>query len=90
MSVGCNKVVDGRNDTYYSINMIGWGIAHDANVTAEGLRCCGALRYDIAGLSYILKGYNREIEIEVKKEGGDTVSGKGTLTLTLTLTLIGR
>jgi diacylglycerol kinase family enzyme len=45
----------GTPQTWYSLNLVGWGLAIDATIKAEGMRCLGGSRYDIATFLEILK-----------------------------------
>jgi len=61
----CNRIIDANGKTFYSINMIGGGIAHDANVRAEKMRCCGPMRYDCSALSMFCQCYSMSMEMEL-------------------------
>jgi len=61
----CNRIVDANGKIFYSINMIGGGLAHDANVRAEKLRCCGSIRYDCAALCLFCECYSMPMEMEL-------------------------
>jgi len=63
IAVDCNRITDANGKTFYSINMIGAGLAHDANVRAEKLRCCGPMRYDCSALCLFCECYSRQMEL---------------------------
>jgi len=71
----CNRIVDGNGKTFYSINMIGGGLAHDANVRAEKLRCCGTMRYDCSALCMFCECYSNPLDMELdgKKLSCDSI-----------------
>ena len=48
------RAVCGEN-IYYSLNLIGWGMATDISVLAEKLRFFGGQRYNIASVFEIIK-----------------------------------
>ena len=52
------RVVCGEN-IYYSLNLIGWGMATDISVLAEKLRVFGGQRYNIASIFEIIKNKRR-------------------------------
>jgi len=58
----CTSVSKG---VHYFFNEVGWGLAADSNETAESLRCCGTLRYDVGGLVQVLKGKRRHAKFNV-------------------------
>ena len=45
---------------YYSLNLVGWGMATDISVFAEKLRFIGGQRYNIASIFEIVKNKKRE------------------------------
>jgi YegS/Rv2252/BmrU family lipid kinase len=58
--------------TKYTVNVMGWGLGVDANVTAEGLRCCGPVRYDVGAVWNIVKNPLRELTCTID---GETLTG---------------
>jgi Sphingosine kinase and enzymes related to eukaryotic diacylglycerol kinase len=66
------RVVCGEN-IYYSLNLIGWGMATDISVLAEKLRFFGGQRYNIASLFEIIKNKRRDSKLIVdgKERDGD-------------------
>ena len=56
------KVKYGNNKILYSFNIVGWGVATDANRRAENLRWLGEIRYNIAAIIEVLKGTKRIAE----------------------------
>jgi len=60
-----NRIIDAYNKTFYSINMIGSGLAYDGNVRAEKLRCCGPMRYDCAALCLFCECYSMPMEMDL-------------------------
>ena len=50
-------------DIIYSFNIVGWGVATDANKRAENMRWLGTMRYNIAAIIEVLKGSKRIAEI---------------------------
>jgi len=49
----------------YSLNLIGWGMATDISVLAEGLRIFGGQRYNIASFFEIVKNKKRTAKLVV-------------------------
>ena len=47
--------IDHKGDTYFAINIIGWGMAAQVNILAEKLRWLGGIRYSIASLISVMK-----------------------------------
>jgi len=60
------RVVCGEN-IYYSLNLIGWGMATDISVLAEKLRLFGGQRYNIASVFEIIK--NKRIDSKLIVDG---------------------
>ena len=58
------RAVCGEN-TYYSLNLIGWGMATDISVLAEKLRVLGGQRYNIASVFEIIKNKRRDSKLIV-------------------------
>ena len=58
------KAVCGEN-IYYSLNLIGWGMATDISVLAEKLRFFGGQRYNIASVFEIIKNKRRDSKLIV-------------------------
>ena len=58
------RVVCGEN-IYYSLNLIGWGMATDISVLAEKLRFFGGQRYNIASVFEIIKNKKRDSKLIV-------------------------
>tara|TARA_B100000886_G_scaffold272136_1_gene196061 strand:- start:1164 stop:2051 length:888 start_codon:yes stop_codon:yes gene_type:complete len=58
------RAVCGEN-TYYSLNLIGWGMATDISVLAEKLRVFGGQRYNIASVFEIIKNKRRDSKLIV-------------------------
>ena len=56
------RAVCGEN-IYYSINLIGWGMATDISVLAEKLRVFGGQRYNIASVFEIIKNKRRDSKL---------------------------
>ena len=52
-----------EKNTYYSFNLIGWGVPTDSNILAEKLRWLGGVRYSISAIIEVLKGKDRFAEI---------------------------
>ena len=52
--------VKAANKKYYSLNLVGWGMATDISVFAEKLRFIGGQRYNIASIFEIVKNKKRE------------------------------
>ena len=51
--------VDCPDEVYYSLNLVGWGMATDISVLAEKLRILGEQRYNIASIFEIIKNKKR-------------------------------
>ena len=45
-----------KNKIIYSFNIVGWGVATDANARAEKMRWLGEFRYNVAAIIEVLKG----------------------------------
>ena len=58
------RAVCGEN-IYYSLNLIGWGMATDISVLAEKLRFFGGQRYNIASVFEIIKNKRRDSKLIV-------------------------
>eukprot|EP01084_Bolivina_argentea_P269834 458699_1 len=69
----------GKNKELYMINMIGLGIAIDAAMTADDLRCCcccccccsqcaNAFRYNLGALWQIMKGKTYEMDVIIEEK----------------------
>ena len=56
------RAVCGEN-IYYSLNLIGWGMATDISVLAEKLRFFGGQRYNIASVFEIIKNKRRDSKL---------------------------
>ena len=48
-----------KNKIIYSFNIVGWGVATDANARAEKMRWLGEFRYNVAAIIEVLKGSKR-------------------------------
>ena len=57
--------VKAANKKYYSLNLVGWGMATDISVFAEKLRFIGGQRYNIASIFEIVKNKKREAKLIV-------------------------
>lgn len=55
--------IETEQTTYYSFNLIGWGVPTDSNIIAEKLRWLGGVRYSISAVLEVLKGKNRFAKI---------------------------
>ena len=55
--------INTEKNTYYSFNLIGWGVPTDSNILAEKLRWLGGVRYSISAIIEVLKGKDRFAEI---------------------------
>tara|TARA_Y100001970_G_C14186919_1_gene833133 strand:- start:633 stop:1520 length:888 start_codon:yes stop_codon:yes gene_type:complete len=53
---------------YYSLNLVGWGMATDISIFAERLRFVGGQRYNIASIFEIIKNKKREAKLIVDGE----------------------
>ena len=53
------------DEVLYSLNLIGWGMATDISVLAEGLRIFGGQRYNIASFFEIVKNKKRTARLVV-------------------------
>ena len=53
------------DEVLYSLNLIGWGMATDISVLAEGLRIFGGQRYNIASFFEIVKNKKRTAKLIV-------------------------
>ena len=53
------------DEVLYSLNLIGWGMATDISVLAEGLRIFGGQRYNIASFFEIVKNKKRTAKLVV-------------------------
>ena len=53
------------DEVLYSLNLIGWGMATDISVLAEGLRVFGGQRYNIASFFEIVKNKKRTAKLVV-------------------------
>ncbi len=49
----------------YWLNLIGWGVAAEANTYAESCRCCGPLRYNVGGMMSVCQNKTRNVKLEV-------------------------
>ena len=61
------RAVCGEN-IYYSLNLIGWGMATDISVLAEKLRFFGGQRYNIASVFEIIKNKRRDSKLIIDGE----------------------
>ena len=66
--IDLGKITMNDGKIKYMINLIGWGLGVDANVTAESLRCCGPLRYDLGAVWQILLGTERRAKVNIDGE----------------------
>ena len=57
---------DANGVSYYSFNIVGWGIPTDANHLAEKLRWLGTSRYDIAAIIEVIRHKKRFGRIEIE------------------------
>jgi len=57
----CDTESDG--ETYYAMNLVGYGLGVESNVTAEKLRRLGKARYDVAILWNIIKSKNHNVTL---------------------------
>lgn len=57
---------------YYSLNLIGWGMATDISVLAEKLRVLGGQRYNIASVFEIIKNKKRDSKLIVDGKERDS------------------
>ncbi len=57
-----------RGQTFYSVNVIGWGTVTDINQLAEKLRILGPTRYSVAALIFIMKARKRRIRLRMDGE----------------------
>ena len=57
--------VNTSDKKYYSLNLVGWGMATDISVVAEKLRIIGGQRYNIASIFEIIKNKKREARLIV-------------------------
>jgi len=64
MSIDVMKVST-SDKKYYSLNLVGWGMATDISVFAEKLRIIGGQRYNIASIFEIIKNKKREARLIV-------------------------
>ena len=55
--------INTEKNTYYSFNLIGWGVPTDSNILAEKLRWLGGARYSISAILEVIKGRNRLAKI---------------------------
>ena len=55
--------VNAANKKYYSLNLVGWGMATDISVFAERLRIIGGQRYNVASIFEIIKNKKREAKL---------------------------
>jgi len=64
-----------KTESSFFINLFGWGLGVDGNVTAESCRCCGPARYNVGALVQICKGKRRQssIQMDGKNYEGDYV-----------------
>lgn len=62
----CDTESDGKS--YYAMNLVGYGLGVESNVTAEKLRCFGRKRYDIAILWNIIKSKNHNVTLTIDGE----------------------
>ena len=51
--------VSGSDGVYYSLNLVGWGMATDISIVAEKLRVLGGQRYNIASVIEIIRNKKR-------------------------------
>ena len=51
--------VSGSDGVYYSLNLVGWGMATDISIVAEKLRILGEQRYNIASVIEIIRNKKR-------------------------------
>ena len=65
------RAVCGEN-IYYSLNLIGWGMATDISVLAEKLRVFGGQRYNIASIFEIIKNKRRDSKLIVDGKERDS------------------
>ena len=65
------RAVCGEN-IYYSLNLIGWGMATDISVLAEKLRVFGGQRYNIASVFEIIKNKRRDSKLIVDGKERDS------------------
>jgi YegS/Rv2252/BmrU family lipid kinase len=65
--IDVGKVVTDEG-TFYMLNIVGFGLASESNVTAENLRCCGRCRYDVAGLYNICLCKRRSTRLRIDGE----------------------
>ena len=65
------RAVCGEN-IYYSLNLIGWGMATDISVLAEKLRVLGGQRYNIASVFEIIKNKRRDSKLIVDGKERDS------------------
>ena len=64
--------VKSNEKTFYSFNLVGWGVPADSNILAEKLRWLGGLRYSVSGIIEVLKAKKRISKlIYDKKEYND-------------------
>ena len=60
--------VNAYDKIYFSINLIGWGMATDISVVAEKLRIFGGQRYNIASIYEIIKNKERTARFIIDDE----------------------
>ncbi|CEP00658.1 unnamed protein product (mitochondrion) [Plasmodiophora brassicae] len=73
--IDIGKIICTSNGTkreHFMINLCGFGLGVDANVTAANLRLFGKMRYDVGAFWQILKGRRRNMTISID---GDNVEG---------------
>ena len=55
--------VSASDGVYYSLNLVGWGMATDISIVAEKLRFVGGQRYNIASVIEIIRNKNRPAKL---------------------------
>ncbi len=55
--------VSGSDGVYYSLNLVGWGMATDISIVAEKLRVLGEQRYNIASVIEIIRNKKRPAKL---------------------------
>ena len=59
------KSNNGKQNTKYSLNIVGWGLVSDINILADKLRFLGGIRYNIASLYYIFNKKIRKAKVTI-------------------------
>ena len=57
-----------KKETVFSINIIGWGLVTDINISAEKFRWLGSQRYNLTTLLHVLKNKKRKAKLFINGE----------------------